>query len=163
MIIRTVGISNTMVRLDSWMVQQLCCSTKPNEKVWLCLDPGRLYQVLIWLVHREPTLNDILPKLGNACYINTIYASSGYHNLQIDRKFYICMSVWQALVHQSTLWSSTTRWHVPEENWWNIWRPMTHIWHSRWHSHCKAWCWWHGVWQNPWDWWCTYAIEQTLS
>ena len=33
-----------------------------------------------------PTLNYILPKLTTVCYLTIIDASSGYHNLKLDRK-----------------------------------------------------------------------------
>ena len=35
------------------------------------------------LVHRGPTLNDILPKLDYAQYLSLIDVSSGYHNLKL--------------------------------------------------------------------------------
>ena len=57
-----------------------------NGKVRLCLDPVRLNQVLIRLIHRGLTLNDILPKLNNVKYMSIIDASLGYHNLQLDTK-----------------------------------------------------------------------------
>ena len=53
---------------------------KPNGNVRLCLDPTRLNQTLIKLVHRRPTLN-IFPKLNNAKYLSFIDARSGYHSL----------------------------------------------------------------------------------
>ena len=31
-------------------------------------------------------LNDILPKLNNVIYMSIIDASSGYHNLKLDKK-----------------------------------------------------------------------------
>ena len=37
---------------------------KPNDKVRLCLEPPRLNQALIRLVHRGSTLNEIFPKLN---------------------------------------------------------------------------------------------------
>ena len=39
---------------------------KPNDKVRLCLNPEMLNQALIRPVYREPTLNDIFPKLNYA-------------------------------------------------------------------------------------------------
>ena len=51
----TVKWSNSFV-----LVQNL------NGKVRLCLDPARLNQAVIRLVHRGPPLNDKLPKLNNA-------------------------------------------------------------------------------------------------
>ena len=54
--------------------------SKSNGKVRLCLDPVRLNQVLKRPKHREPTLNDILPKLNSAQYL-LIYMGLGYHNL----------------------------------------------------------------------------------
>ena len=60
---------------------------KANGKVWLCLDPVQLNQVLIRPIHRGPTLNDILPRLNNVQYVSIINASSGYHNLKLDMQF----------------------------------------------------------------------------
>ena len=59
---------------------------KPNITMCLCPGPARLNQVLIWPAYRGPTLNHILPKLTNACYMTIIDASSGYHNLKHDKK-----------------------------------------------------------------------------
>ena len=55
-------------------------------RVRLCLNPACLNQALIRLIHRGPTINDILPKLNNAKYISLIDVSSGYHNLKLDEK-----------------------------------------------------------------------------
>ena len=59
---------------------------KGNGKVWLCLDPVQLNQALIRPIHRGPTLNDILPRLNNVQYMSIIDASSGYHNLKLDKQ-----------------------------------------------------------------------------
>ena len=59
---------------------------KANGRVRLCLDPARLNQVIVRLMHRGPTLNDILPKLNNAKYLSLIDASSGYQNLKLDER-----------------------------------------------------------------------------
>ena len=59
---------------------------KVNGKVRLCLDPVQLNQALIRLIHRSPTLNDILPKVNNVQYMSIIDASSGYHNLRLDKQ-----------------------------------------------------------------------------
>ena len=59
---------------------------KANGKVWLCLDLVQLNQALIRLIHRGPTLNDILPKLHSVQYMSIIDASSGYHNLKLDKQ-----------------------------------------------------------------------------
>ena len=45
--------------------------SKHNGKVWLCLDPVSLKKVLIRLVHRGPTLNDILHRLVGVKVPNT--------------------------------------------------------------------------------------------
>ena len=50
--------------------------SKPIGKVRLCLNPVRLNQALIRLVHRGPTLYDIFPKLDNA----------RYHNQKLDNR-----------------------------------------------------------------------------
>ena len=57
-----------------------------NGKVRLCLDPLQLNQALIRLIHRGPTLNDILPKLNNVQYMSIIDVSLGYHNLKLDKQ-----------------------------------------------------------------------------
>ena len=57
---------------------------KANGKVRLFLDPAKLNQALIRLIHRGPTLNDIIPRLNNVQYMSIIDASSGYHNLRLD-------------------------------------------------------------------------------
>ena len=59
---------------------------KANGTVRLCLDPAWLNQLLTRTVHRGPTLNDILPKLNNTKFISVIDASSGYHNLRLDKR-----------------------------------------------------------------------------
>ena len=59
---------------------------KVNSKVQLYLDPQWLSQALIRLIHRGPILNDILPKLNNVQYMSIIHASSGYHNLKLDKQ-----------------------------------------------------------------------------
>ena len=59
---------------------------KANGKVWLCLDPAQLNQALIRPVHRGPMLKGILPKLNNVQYMSIIDASSGYHNLKLDKQ-----------------------------------------------------------------------------
>ena len=51
---------------------------KPNGTLYLYLDLVRLNQVLIRPIHRDPILNDILPKLTNVHYITITDASSGY-------------------------------------------------------------------------------------
>ena len=60
--------------------------SKSNGKVRLWLDPAKLNQAFIRLMHRGPTYNDILLKLNNAKYLSLIDASSGYHYLKIDEK-----------------------------------------------------------------------------
>ena len=59
---------------------------KANGKVQICLDPAQLNQALIRLIHRGPTLNDILLKLNSVQYMSIIDASLGYHNLKLDKQ-----------------------------------------------------------------------------
>ena len=56
---------------------------KPNCSVHLCLDAARLNQALIRPVHRDPTDNDIFPRLTNTRNITLSDASSGKHNLKL--------------------------------------------------------------------------------
>ena len=51
----------------------------------MCLDPARLNQALIRLIHRGPTVNDIFPKLIHAKYLTVINASSCYHILKCNK------------------------------------------------------------------------------
>ena len=59
---------------------------KVNGKVQLCLDPVQLNQALNRLIHRGPTLSDILPKLNNVQFMSIINASLGYHNIKLDNQ-----------------------------------------------------------------------------
>ena len=79
-IITPLGIDETTEWCNSFLLVH-----KANGKVRLCLDPARLNQALMIPVHRGPTLNDILPKLNNVQYMSIIDASSGYHNLKLDK------------------------------------------------------------------------------
>ena len=74
-----------LLRVDE--TSEWCCNSfllvpKVNWKVRLCLDPAQLNQALIRLIHRGPTLNDILSKLNNAKHLSFIDVSSRYHNLK---------------------------------------------------------------------------------
>ena len=55
-----------------------------NGKARLCLDLARLNKALIRPVHRDPTLNAILPRLAGVKYLTLINASLGHHNLKSD-------------------------------------------------------------------------------
>ena len=80
-IITPLGVDKTVEWCNSFVLV-----TKANGKVRLCLDPVRLNQALNTPVHRAPMLNDILPRLNNVKYMSIIDASSGYHNLKLDKK-----------------------------------------------------------------------------
>ena len=66
-IIAPHGVDETLEWCNSFVLVP-----KANGKVRLCLDPAWLNQALIRLVHRGPTLNDILPKLNNIRYLPLI-------------------------------------------------------------------------------------------
>ena len=80
-IITPLGIDETSEWCNSFVLVP-----KANGNVRLCLDPARLNQALIRPVHWGLTLNDILPKLNNVQYMSIINASSGYHNLKLDKQ-----------------------------------------------------------------------------
>ena len=80
-IITPLDIDETMEWCNSFVLVP-----KANGKERLCLYPARLNQVLIRPVHRGLTLNDILPKLNSVQYMTIINASSGYHNLKLDKQ-----------------------------------------------------------------------------
>ena len=88
-IITPLGVDETAEWCNSFVLVP-----KANGEVRLCLDQAQLNQALIRLIHRGPTLDDILPKLNNVKYMSIIDASSGYHNLQLDtRSSYLTMFV----------------------------------------------------------------------
>ena len=80
-IIMPLGVDKTAEWCNSFVLVP-----KANGKVQLCLDPVQLNQVQIRLIHRGPTLNDILLKLNNVQYMSIIDASLGYHNLKLDKQ-----------------------------------------------------------------------------
>ena len=80
-IIFPLGVDKTMEWCNSFVLVP-----KVIGKVRLCLDLVTLNQTLIRPIHSGPTLNDILPKLNNVQYMSIIDASSGYHNLKLDKK-----------------------------------------------------------------------------
>ena len=118
-IIMPLGVDETSEWCNSFVLVP-----KANGKVRLCLDPAWLNQALIRPVHRGPTLNDILPKLNNVQYMSIIDASSGYHNLRLDKIIvlfnYILMSLWKVPVQVLAIWSSAGRQYVPMKNRQNI-------------------------------------------
>ena len=80
-IIALLGVDKTAEWCNSFVLVP-----KANGKVQLCLDPALLNQALIRLIHRGPTLNDILPRLNNVQYMSIIDASLGYHNIKLDKQ-----------------------------------------------------------------------------
>ena len=57
--------------------------------------------MLIRPVHRDPTLNNILPRLNNVKYLSIIDASSGHHNLKLDEKsLYLTTFAWPFDMYQ---------------------------------------------------------------
>ena len=87
------GIDETAEWCNSFVSVQ-----KPNGKVRLCLDPARLNQELIRLVHMEPILNEIFPKLNNVQYLSLIDASSWVPQHETRQEIiiphHICMPIW---------------------------------------------------------------------
>ena len=77
----TLGVDQTAEWCNSEILVQ-----KPNGNVRHCLDPATLNQELIRSIHRDPTVNDMLPKIMHVQYLTLIDISSGYHSLQLDKK-----------------------------------------------------------------------------
>ena len=92
-IITLLGIDKTMEWCNSFVLVP-----KANGRVRLCLNPARLNQALIRPLHRGPTLNNILPKLNNVQYMSIINASSGYHNLKLDKQSSYLTTFWKVLI-----------------------------------------------------------------
>ena len=86
--VKTTRTPNNGTTGHGWnirVVKQLCHSTKANSTGCPRLDPMKLNKVFIRPVTRGPTIKDILPILTIACYMALINASSGYHNLNLDK------------------------------------------------------------------------------
>ena len=59
---------------------------KADSKVRICLDLARLNKVLIRLIQRGLTFNNILPRLAGVKYLIPINVRSVYHNLNLDEQ-----------------------------------------------------------------------------
>ena len=91
----TPNIGTTGVdKIEEWC-NSFVKGPKPNSTVCLYLDSIWLISALIRPVHRGSTIEDILPKLTNVCYMNLIDASLGYHNLKLKISSYFTMSACQ--------------------------------------------------------------------
>ena len=73
------------IKIAKWC-NSFAMINKPNNPMSFCLDPIRLNQVVIIPIHKNPKINDILPKLRNPCYMTIIDAWLGYHHLNPDKK-----------------------------------------------------------------------------
>ena len=80
LIIVSLGVDQT----SEWC-NSLDLVPKVNGKAWLCLDQARLNKVLIRPVDRGLILNDGPLRLAGVNYLRVIDASSGYHNLKLDK------------------------------------------------------------------------------
>ena len=80
---------STRSRQDIRVMQKLCFGTQVK---WYCLSMNRSSKIepsVNYLAHRGPAVNGILPRLTNTCYLTLNNASSGYHNLELDKKNHI--------------------------------------------------------------------------
>ena len=75
-----LGVDKTAKWCNSFVIVP-----KPNGTVCLCLGLKGLRRGLR-PVHIGRTINVILPKLINTCYMTVIDASLGYHNQKLDKK-----------------------------------------------------------------------------
>ena len=73
-------------RQDSWMVLQICDSSRLKHTIHLFLDPSRLNQALIRPVQSGLVINDIFPKNTNVHHLTLIDTSLEYHNLKLGNK-----------------------------------------------------------------------------
>ena len=136
-----------IVPLDVFETSEWCNSfilvPKANGKVWLCLHPASLNKVLKRILHRVPTLNDILPMLAGINYLTLIDASSGYHNLETRWITfiinYIFLSIWWEQMHMTAAWGGTSWWHVSEADQWAIPCDIKCTSYCQWHSNGRVW------------------------
>ena len=80
-IIVLLGVDETSEWCNSFILVP-----KVNSNVRPSLDLASLNMVLIRPVHRDPTLNDILPRLAGMKCLTLTDVSSGYHNLKLNEK-----------------------------------------------------------------------------
>ena len=59
---------------------------KAYGKMQSCMDLARLNKVLIKLVHRDPRLNIILPKLAEVKYLTLFGVNLCNHKLKLDKQ-----------------------------------------------------------------------------
>ena len=107
--------------------------SKPNGKLWLCPDPARLNQVL---VYRYPTVSDIPPKLA---LVDAVVATN---RLMVGEKPYLTAFSWQfgrAQIQKVTIWNSPSRRYVPEKSRQNIKKCAKCTWYCWWHFDCRIW------------------------
>ena len=84
-IIVPLGVHDTLEWCNSFVLV-----SKANSKVQFCLDTARLNKMWIRPLHKDHTLNDILPRLAGVKYLTLIDASSGHHNLKLDNHHMSC-------------------------------------------------------------------------
>ena len=114
---------------------------KANGKVRLCLGLARLNNVIIMLIDRSPTLNNILLRLTGVKYLTLINASSGYQNLKLDEQYLSLV-----LLVDKDIYDYHSAWHQLEicstERKVSCSRVCQHVLHCWWHLDCRVW--WHG-------------------
>ena len=118
-IITLLGIDETA----EWY-QNIILVLKCNWKVRMCLDPVRLHQVPIRLVHRIPTHNDIFPIFKQCLtFLSLIEASSKCHNHKPGKgssylAAFACL--FDRYQYKRFLFGATTTGFIFQWNRWNI-------------------------------------------
>ena len=62
------------------------CVQKPNDSIWLCLDPTHLNKYIVRPHHNSKTLDDILPKLSGAKKFSIFDSTKSFFNLSLTKR-----------------------------------------------------------------------------
>ena len=78
------GVIEKVVQATDW-VSAIVVNKKSNGKTRLCLDPQPLNKALKRCHHPIPTIEDVLPDLGNAKVFTKLDCKNGYWQVKLDR------------------------------------------------------------------------------
>ena len=70
-------------KASEW-VSYYVCIKKFNGSVRVCIDPRPLNKVIIRLVHRSKTLDEILPELARSHFFSKFDCTKGFWNFKLD-------------------------------------------------------------------------------
>ena len=70
-------------KASKW-VNSYACVKKHNGSIRVCISPRPLNKVVIRLVHKSKTLDEIFPELARSCFFSKFDYTKGFWNLKLD-------------------------------------------------------------------------------